>query len=153
MREYQQSLGNLTLMGNNLYELIKGGNLVVYPDDQIRRAVSHAVAKETPSGWKITKEKSAHKIDVVVALAMAALAAAEQGQRDGPLLIHDPVVPRLDLGMIGELTNPALGEAALVSASGPAYDPSTVSPWDLLSREEGGSGRGIGNGLAHLGIR
>jgi hypothetical protein len=153
MREYNQSPANLTVIGNNLYELIKGRGIVVYPDDQIRLAVSRAVAKETPRGWRIAKEKATHKIDCVVALAMAALHAVEQGQRDGPILLHDPcgVVPRLDPVMIGELTNPALGEAALVAASGPTYDPSTISPWDLLSKEEGGSGRGVGGGLAHLG--
>jgi hypothetical protein len=27
--------------------------------------MNHAVAKETPRGWKITKEKQSHKIDMV----------------------------------------------------------------------------------------
>ena len=30
---------------------------------------------ETARGWRIAKDKQAHKIDVVIALAMAALAA------------------------------------------------------------------------------
>jgi hypothetical protein len=38
------------------------------------------VALETPRGWKITKEKAAHKIDVVVALAMASLGCVQEGQ-------------------------------------------------------------------------
>ena len=37
-----------------------------------------AVAVETPRGWRIAKEKQRHKIDVVVALAMASLAAIKQ---------------------------------------------------------------------------
>jgi phage terminase large subunit-like protein len=41
----------------------------------VRLAVSRAVAVETARGWRIAKDKQSHKIDVVVALAMAALAA------------------------------------------------------------------------------
>ena len=77
MQEFPQTLDRLTVMGSNLYELVKGGNLEVYPDDDIRRAIASAIAKETPRGWRIAKEKASQKIDVVVALAMAALAATE----------------------------------------------------------------------------
>ncbi len=45
----------------------------------MRLAVSRAVAIETPRGWRITKEKQSHKIDVVVALGMAAWAAVSMG--------------------------------------------------------------------------
>jgi hypothetical protein len=34
----------LTEASNNLYELIKGRNLTVYPDDDMRLAISRAVA-------------------------------------------------------------------------------------------------------------
>jgi phage terminase large subunit-like protein len=47
------------------------------PDAGIRLAISRAIALETPRGWRITKEKQSHKIDVVVALAMAAHAAVK----------------------------------------------------------------------------
>jgi hypothetical protein len=67
-------------MGSNLYELIRGANLVVYPDDGLRLAISRAVAIETPRGWRIAKDKTSHKIDVVIALAMASLATVEGGQ-------------------------------------------------------------------------
>jgi len=60
-----------------LYELIKGRNLIAYPDPELRLAISRAVAIETPRGWRIGKDKQTHKIAVVVALAMAALAAVE----------------------------------------------------------------------------
>jgi hypothetical protein len=40
-------------------------------------AISRAVAVESSRGWRITKEKQAHKIDMVVALGMAALAAVK----------------------------------------------------------------------------
>ncbi len=78
MVEFSQNIPNLTAASNNLYELIKGRNLVVYPDDAARLSVSHAVAVETPRGWKISKEKASHKVDFVVALAQAALGAVEE---------------------------------------------------------------------------
>jgi len=72
---FPQTASNLTEASQNLYELIKGGNLVAYHDDAVRLAVSRAVAIETARGWRIAKDKQSHKIDVVVALAMAALAS------------------------------------------------------------------------------
>jgi phage terminase large subunit-like protein len=57
--------------------LIEAQNLVAYPDAGMRLAISRAVASETPRGWRITKEKQAHKIDVVIALAMAAYATVQ----------------------------------------------------------------------------
>ena len=80
MLEFPQSVPNLTEASTNLYELLKGRNLTVYPDDDLRLAISRCVALETSRGWRIAKEKASHKIDVVVALAQAALGAVEQGQ-------------------------------------------------------------------------
>jgi phage terminase large subunit-like protein len=80
MVEFPQSVPNLTEASTNLYEIIKGRNLLAYQDAEIRLAVSRAVALETPRGWRIAKEKQSHKIDVVVALAQAALGAVHQGQ-------------------------------------------------------------------------
>jgi phage terminase large subunit-like protein len=75
MREYPQTVGNLTEIGTNLYELIKARGIVAYPDADLRLAISRSIAVETSRGWRIAKEKAAHKIDVVVALAMAAYSA------------------------------------------------------------------------------
>jgi hypothetical protein len=72
----------LTEASTNLYELIKGRNLVAYPDADVRLAISRVVALETSRGWRIAKDKVSHRIDVVVALAMAALGAV-RGQADG----------------------------------------------------------------------
>jgi phage terminase large subunit-like protein len=80
MWEFPQTTGNLTEASSNLYELIRGHNLAAYPDPDIALAIRRAVALETPRGWRITKEKASHKIDVVVALAMAALDAVHSGQ-------------------------------------------------------------------------
>ncbi len=77
MEEYPQSVPNLTAMSQNLFELIQSGNIVLYPDDELRSQAANAVAVESTRGWKIAKDKSSHKIDAVIALAMAALAAVE----------------------------------------------------------------------------
>jgi hypothetical protein len=61
MEEFAQSVPNLTEASTNLYELIKSGNLVIYPDAAIRLAIQRAVAVETSRGWRIAKEKQSHK--------------------------------------------------------------------------------------------
>ena len=88
IEEYLQSLANLTAASQNLFELINAGDLVAYPDAAMRLAISRAVAVESSRGWRIAKEKQNHKIDVVVALAMAALAAV-RGQGVGSYLPYE----------------------------------------------------------------
>jgi phage terminase large subunit-like protein len=75
IEEFPQSSPNLTAASQNLFDLIQSQALVLYPDADMRLAVSRAVAIETPRGWRIGKDKSAFKIDVIVALAMAVHAA------------------------------------------------------------------------------
>jgi len=84
MMEFPQTVPNLTAASSNLFDLIKGGNLISYPDTELRLALSRTVAIETSRGWRIAKQKTSHKIDVVVALAMAALAVVEatKGSRE-----------------------------------------------------------------------
>jgi hypothetical protein len=88
MVEFPQSVSNLTESSTNLYELIKGRNLITYADDDMRLAVSRAVALETSRGWRIAKDKVSHKIDVVVALAQAVLGAVQSGQIVGAGFDH-----------------------------------------------------------------
>jgi phage terminase large subunit-like protein len=107
MREYPQSVPNLTAAGSNLYELIKG-SLIVYPDDALRLAISRTIALETPRGLRLAKEKTSHKIDVVVALAMAALHAVEQGSFEQPL-VWPIFIPKPQQQYFGDF---ALGYAA-----------------------------------------
>jgi phage terminase large subunit-like protein len=85
MVEFPQTVSNLTEASTNLYELIKGRNLIAYPNDALRLAVQRSVAIETSRGWRIAKEKAAHKIDVVVALGMAALSAVHAAKATEPL--------------------------------------------------------------------
>ena len=44
-------------MGNNLYELIKGAGIVFYPDDAIKKAIGHAVAKKPAAGKSAKKNR------------------------------------------------------------------------------------------------
>jgi hypothetical protein len=93
MVEFPQSVPNLTEASTNLYEIIKGGNLIAYPDDVMRLAVQRAVAVEMPRGWKISKATQSHKIDVVVALGMAALGAVQGGIKSGkPFVVPSSVL-------------------------------------------------------------
>jgi phage terminase large subunit-like protein len=82
IEEFPQTVGNLTDASQNLYEIIRGRNFVAYPAADIRLAISRAIAIETARGWRIAKDKQSHKIDVVVALAMAALGAVRANTQD-----------------------------------------------------------------------
>lgn len=73
MEEFTQTSDHLTQMGENLVELVKSRRLRVFADTDMRRHALNAVAIETPRGWKIAKEKASAKVDLLVALAMAAL--------------------------------------------------------------------------------
>jgi phage terminase large subunit-like protein len=106
MRECPQSSGYLTEIGTNLFELIKGRGLLVYPNPDVRLAISRAVAVESSRAWRIAKEKAAHKIDVVIALAMAAHAAMTRQWDEAPTSFHEPIfggqpraIPGQDIGV------------------------------------------------------
>jgi phage terminase large subunit-like protein len=73
MVEFPQTTSNLTSIGQNLFDLIEYGNLVLYPCRDLRFEATCAIAKETGRGLQIRKEKSSQKIDQIVALAMACL--------------------------------------------------------------------------------
>ena len=94
MIEYPQTVGGLTEASNNLYEAIKGRNLVVYPDDDMRLAISRAVAVESARGWKISKTVQTHKIDIVIALGLAALGAVGAASKKPPMIVDPSVLQR-----------------------------------------------------------
>jgi hypothetical protein len=79
MVEFPQTVGNLTDASSNLYQKIKNRNFAAYPNETIRLAMSRAVAIESNRGWRIAKLQQSHKIDVVVAIAQAALVATQEG--------------------------------------------------------------------------
>jgi len=70
MLEYPQTSDRLTRMGQLIYDLIKGGNLELYPDEEMRSQALHTKAKETQRGWRLVKGGK-QKIDTIIALAMA----------------------------------------------------------------------------------
>ena len=79
--EYPQTLDRLTAMSQQLYDLIMGQAFIAYPSEVMRLAISRTAAVENARGWRITKEKASHKIDVVVALALACFASVRaQGE-------------------------------------------------------------------------
>ena len=78
IEEFAQSPGNLTAASQGLFDLISARRLAMYPDPEIRLAASRAIAVEMPRGaWRIAKDKQNFKIDIIVALAMAAHAAVQ----------------------------------------------------------------------------
>jgi phage terminase large subunit-like protein len=81
VEEFPQTVPNLTAASQQLFDLIQGQALVCYPSEAMRLAASRCIAIESARGWRITKEKQSHKIDVIVALAMAAYAAVK-GQNE-----------------------------------------------------------------------
>lgn len=64
-------------MGQTLFDLLNGRNLRLYPAADLRQQALQTVSLETPRGWRIAKEKAGHKIDAIVALAIACVAAIE----------------------------------------------------------------------------
>jgi phage terminase large subunit-like protein len=83
IKEFPQTQANCTLMGQTLFDLLNGRNLVLYAADDLRSQALSTVAVENPRGWRIAKEKASKKIDAIVALAMACCAAIERGKTDG----------------------------------------------------------------------
>jgi phage terminase large subunit-like protein len=75
IEEFAQTVPNLTAATQNLYDLIQSRSIALYPDAPMRLAISRAIMHESSRGWRLDKLKQAHKIDTVVALSIAALAA------------------------------------------------------------------------------
>ena len=78
MVELPQTSANLTAASQNLFELIRGRNLALYPDVQLREHALNSVAIETGRGWRLAKEKASRKIDGLVALSFACLDAVDR---------------------------------------------------------------------------
>jgi len=87
MVEFPQTVGNMTEAGQALYDAVKHRTLKLYKDDELRKEAGFAIGKETPRGMRIVKEKSSHKIDAIVALAMATYGASSQGEERLPGLV------------------------------------------------------------------
>ncbi len=77
IEEFPQITANTTRMGQTLFDLLNGKNLRLYSAADLRAQALNTVAVESPRGWRIAKEKASKKIDAIVALAMACVAALE----------------------------------------------------------------------------
>ena len=77
MVEFPQTTDRLVEAGENLFSLIKGRNLVVYRDRELRGHVLKSIAKETPRGFRLVKSKQSDRIDLAIALAMASVKAVD----------------------------------------------------------------------------
>jgi hypothetical protein len=86
IEEFAQTIPNLTAATSNLFDLISARQLILYPDAGMRLAISRAIIVESSRGWRLDKLKQHYKIDLVVALSMAALAAV-RGQTESS---YDP---------------------------------------------------------------
>jgi phage terminase large subunit-like protein len=81
IEEFPQTVPNLTACTQCLFDAIQSRTLALYPDVGMRTSASRAVIVESSRGWRLDKLKQQHKIDVVVALSMACLAAV-RGQSE-----------------------------------------------------------------------
>ena len=84
MVEFPQTVSNLTDIGQAIYDAVKHKTLKLYVDKELRREAAFAVGKETPRGIQIVKVKRGHKIDAIVALAMATRAASSGDVKPSP---------------------------------------------------------------------
>jgi Terminase large subunit, ATPase domain len=80
IEELPQTVANTGKMGEALLSLLKGRNLRLYKSEELREQALNTVAIENTRGvFRIAKEKTSKKIDAIIALAMACLAASEHG--------------------------------------------------------------------------
>jgi phage terminase large subunit-like protein len=85
MVEFPQSPERMANASENLYRLIAGGLLRHDGDPALRAHVVAGVTRETERGWRLVKDpKLSRPIDALIALAMAALPAAQDARRVEP---------------------------------------------------------------------
>lgn len=93
VQEFLQTPANLGAMGRDLFDLIEYERITIYPDEDLKREASMAIAKENSSGeYLIKKMKASHKIDSIIALAMACHAL--QNYRPALLPMAFPITNR-----------------------------------------------------------
>jgi phage terminase large subunit-like protein len=131
MVEFPQTVGNLTDMGQCLFDVVKHQSLKLYADADMRKEASFAVGKETPRGMRIVKEKANHKIDAIVALAMATHAASTAPESEQPWELPYEVDPNPGwrVNEFGERVSPGLQN--LGSKREPFYVERRIKePWE-----------------------
>ncbi len=86
VREFPQTEGNTTRMGETLYNLLRYRRLVLYLDADLRQQAMNTVGIEGTRGVRIAKASASRKVDAMVALSMACIAAIDVPVRE-PLRI------------------------------------------------------------------
>ncbi len=112
IEEYPQTVANTTRMAQVLYDLLRTKRLVLPSDEELRQQALNCVAIETPNGHRIAKEKQSKKIDAIVALAMACVAAEREHRR-----------PSLEFYVSGEGRPERDYQAEMVDVGGQKLDP------------------------------
>jgi len=78
MHEYPQTVGNTVAMSETLAGVLSNQTLLLYEDMELRTHLLNARARQSQRGWRLVKKTQAGKIDLAVALAMAAQAAVDK---------------------------------------------------------------------------
>lgn len=78
IQPWPQTIPNTTRMTENLLDLLRERNLVLYPDEELRREATMVTLKDhlDGRGRRITKQSSNLKIDSIISLALACLAGS-----------------------------------------------------------------------------
>ena len=61
VQEFPQTPQNLTRLAQTLLDLLRGRNLWLYPDDELRAQALSTVAVESPRGFRLAKEKAGRR--------------------------------------------------------------------------------------------
>jgi hypothetical protein len=130
IEELPQTVANTTAMGQALWDLLIGRNILLYPSAEIREQALNTVALEARRGWRIAKERGGKKIDVIVALAMAALVAVRAGRPIAPAVIVAPPPP----AMARSSSAPARG-LVNAAAANPGMSISIFGPSNARDRQ------------------
>jgi hypothetical protein len=128
IREFPQTVGNTTRMGQALFDLLNERNLKLYPAVDLRAQALSTVGVETARGTRIGKEKSSKKIDAIVALAMACVSAIDYGQTDS-LFVGVDLATKHDSAAVVAVQWTPEGTIRLVSHR--IWQPSADKPLDL----------------------
>ncbi len=127
IREHPQTVNNTIHMGQSLYELLKGKNLTLYPDEDLRQHALNCVAVESRTGgFRLAKERASRKIDSTVALAMACVAALER-MAHVPLIFVGGGGGSSDARSVDEIQAEAGAELALAAAESAAEIEQTIA--------------------------
>jgi hypothetical protein len=74
-QEYSATYSNLRAMAETLVSLVRSRRLRMYVDPAIREAAANCILAEDNGNVKIAKRTKNAKVDIIVAIAMAAVAA------------------------------------------------------------------------------